>query len=629
MKKLLCILTFIAVAMGLNISAVMAATPEVVLEPAIKYSSIKSAVAADGLIYGVDTFYKQSNFFVYNPVTRTVIKNVELTNVEGSWKVLNYGNQILIGGYNKALLLSYDKTTGEVSTLVDLPSDYPTKNHTYIWDMVLDGDTLYFSANNTPTIYEYSLTNNVITNIFTNPNFTFGYYRSLEMVNGVLYAGTGAAAHLYSIDVATGIFTERLPSNLLSSAGIYGLKYVRGVLLYGEGSKFNVYGLNPTTNTTKRYMLNAVKTPHPTSNRGLLTGYTIFQGYGDYVYQFNGTTLLRVKNPSVPTVGVLVNGISVSGLDREATYSLWRNNALVTKTDLYRAGLDQYTSRAYSMVGVPGGVVVAGHGLKFYNEVTKTSVYNKNIGEAKTMCWNGINLYTANYTGATIWKYTLSDIKTPNTALDNAKYKYWKVGGQNRPTDMFCDAKRVVMTSEPEYGKYNGGLNISIIGGTKTVVNTVFHRHTPMSVDVVGDIAYVVTSATGGTGAPPLNEPARFVAYNMVTNTVVFDKILDVNEETLRSIKVFNGSVYIVGGTGKLFKTDMAGNVTDTVLTPIGLKFHVFSGKLYLAAFNDIYTVDSSLTATLVTTTKYPSFLSMSNAGNLYWVNYDSMLSTN
>ena len=542
----------------------------------------------------------------------------------------NGDDNIYIAGYLPAKLLRYNKTSKTITVILDLPAMFPERKHRFIWDIISVSGVLYFSGDFDPYIYKYEPATEELT-MYNTPLFPNGYFRSLAYYNERLYAGTGSDSHLFEIDPVNDTFIDILPSNLLGTSGITYLKVLRNTLIYTESKFYDQYGYNFSTKQTTKLLGNNLSDPNPDAV-SYIPGYTVFTGFSDLIYQFNKTKLLRTNTPFQPLVGTHLSGNIASGITRRAEYNIYNGNELTLSLELSKAGLTEYPGRTFNACMLNDKVISSGHKIRVRDLITNKVIDHICLGEPKVLAANPDYLYTANYTHAAIWRYPVADLTNPSLRFDLNKYKYFVIPKQNRPICLIADVNKIIVCSEPEYGLYGGALSIIYFNNTNLILTSIFKRHTPTFCCLIKDMIYVITSATGGSGALPLNEPARLIKYNITNKSVVFDKVIDPLEFTLTSIAANNENLFITGSKGDLYITDFNGNI-KTINTSFNFnRVYSLKNDIYVTTSGSIFSVTrdtySSLFFRKLVTTRIPHSLMLDSKNKLYWINDDDMLCT-
>jgi hypothetical protein len=157
---------------------------------------------------------------------------------------------------------------------------------------------------------------------------------------------------------------------------------------------------------------------------------------------------------------------------------------------------------------------------------------------------------------------------------------------QTRPTDAVYDERsgRLLLTTEPEYGEYEGTLSIYDVKARDfAVYRGVVPDQSVASVTVRDDVAYLGSHTRNSLGTDPIVDDATLSAFDLSGRKVLWEVTPVVGADRISDLVAFRGRVYGTTNNGKLFEFDPASRtVTATVTLGSGQSVLTLArGRLY------------------------------------------------
>jgi hypothetical protein len=206
------------------------------------------------------------------------------------------------------------------------------------------------------------------------------------------------------------------------------------------------------------------------------------------------------------------------------------------------------------------------------------------------MCVLNGFLYTANYTGANLWRFPIPGLQSVEKFdwSDARQYKLFDIGEeQNRPICMQSDSftKSIIIGSQANYGKYGGALTYyNVERNERYTKRNIVPNHTIQNVEFDQkdrNIAYLGTSGINN-GLPALKEDAHIVKWDLAARSILFNVIPKTNNLYIRSLVSFEDKLFCV-------------NYDTTVFILSGSTGEVLNNKNSLRLGQMLYSVDGNL----------------------------------
>lgn len=545
--------------------------------------------------YGVTRSGDYCRLFRYNLNTRKIDLIKEIRSSAGSWSIKRSGDNLYIGTYNSPSIYKFNLFSNDMLLLAEIPGEQ------YIWDLIEKDGVIYIGTYPSAKLFSLNIENKELVDLgMMSERGEAKYIRSLASNNQKIYTGLGTHAELIEYDILSKVKTQiPLPENNQDSF-VYQLKVHSNLLFIGLSPSTDVLVYDLDAKQYIYYLKDIITQPisQPTFNSE--TFQFSFRGYV-LEYEQSENVLRRISldfgvEPHFINETEIAS-VNENGLYFEATYQGKRT----TEVDFLNSGLKGIPALPYSMTSYQCKVFIGERRLRTIDLKYSESFYNLIFGEPKAMSVLGGELYTANYTGAQIWKYPMHLFeKGKAQSLDDESYLFLELGNnQNRPLSMDSNKNSLIIGTEPHYGTYGGAFTVITpsINERFTGVNVV-ESHSVSSVTFDRDdnnIVYVGTSDRGGTGSTPLNESAYFVKWNLIEQTEIFR--INPDESSHKIIKIISiedsDSILVLTEGGMIILIDKSTGEfkkkSEKVYREI---MYSKDGNIYSIDENSIYRID-------------------------------------
>jgi len=519
------------------------------------------------MFVGVTRNNKQGRIVFYNTDNKKFEKEVPLEGFQGAWALEAFADKIYIGTYKPAAILEFDINTGVLEEKADLTP----VGAEYIWDFAKYKDDQLFVATSGKSgkVFNFNTDTRTVKEISVGAEQQ--YTRSVEYVGDYLYAGTGAVAGLLKLqypEISDRPFQNILPAEYRKNSFVYDVKSVGDsvilglspsseILLYRDGA-FEIFGRTPISpNLCER---------EDAASIIILGNVMCYEEADDLIqsvrFSKNGTEV-KLNVIAVKHDKNNFQLVTSDGFYYNASYE----GEIVTEINLKDIGLNPQVSAPMSLSILNQEVFVGGAGgVRQHNLVTGETAYVAIPGEAKNICVSENTLYTANYTGAYVWKVAI-----PLSTEDPPQVvRVADIGNeQNRPHGMDCSKEVVIVGTEPDYGKYGGALTyINTESNDATTLRDVVLKHNILDTLIDPDnkdIVYFCTASIGGNGTTSLGEPGHIVKYGLKTNSIIFNVTPEVRSGRIHSPVILDDRLYVLSRQGFLFVLNA--NTGDIVKT--------------------------------------------------------------
>ncbi|MHA7270300.1 outer membrane protein assembly factor BamB family protein [Arthrobacter sp. HLT1-20] len=324
--------------------------------------------------------------------------------------------------------------------------------------------------------------------------------------------GNTSRACLFAYNRATGAHSRVTPAEMENDPSIRDLAILGDKLIIGTAA---------ATNPAK---MAAMDPANPVSYQiATSVGVTAknFARSGDVVYFANEFGLYQYKLSSnqisaVPYTGPALGEIwGVDAADGQVLVTSGFGfvaavdpaTGSTASTDLVEAGAQALPQAAMGMAAGGGYIYVGGNGAVARHSMAGGPVtYLRAPGEAKDAIMLGSTLYTGQYSGQGIWKYS------PDDGLPIRQVAAFPKA-QNRPLDVTWDATNKLVLVAAQADTEGGGSLWShdpATGASKHFINPIDNTQLLRAVVAQGGVAYL------GGGGPAIADGGTIVAYNPV-----------------------------------------------------------------------------------------------------------------
>jgi hypothetical protein len=558
---------------------------------ALKSLSTVAAVATGNFIYGATKSGEYCRVYRYNIALNKVDIVVPIKSAKGAWTIIEDGNYLYIGTYLTASLYRFNKITHVLDKVAAVNGE------SYIWALTKDTDgSILMTTYPHAKILKYIPASGKLVDL---GSFSKSMYvRSVATHGGMIYAGIGANAALIEYSEASHSKKNILPKQYMNDAFIYSINKVGTKLILGLSPSNRVIEFDLNTRIFKQLIADfTVKAIPPKTAKSI----THFEGISSHIFEYNPALGTLYNNSPMPlAAGIFKQGI-LSGITRDVQYmELASDGNIVKQVNLSEHGLEPIKAEPMSITALNGKVYMGERQLRMYDATTRVGYYRYITGEAKAMCIGWNSLFSAQYTGAVLWKWDILH-------WNNSGNIIWDIGNeQNRPISIKCSSDHVVITTESNYGTYGGAVSIYAKDGTRKIVRNIVPQHSVL--DAVldsrnADILYAGTSVTGGTGTLPIAGNGHIVKYNVANRKILFDIIPKLNNTGVATIEYSDNSIYAAMSDGALYKLDANTGKTKLIHSTAKITKLMLSvtGNLYGISTAGFFSIDKvKLTLTLL-----------------------------
>lgn len=551
--------------------------------------------------YGATRTGTVCHFYLFNTHSRKIEKDMVIPNASGAWAILQHGKSIYIGTYNEAFLYEYNLETEELKQLAKL------SNSAYIWDMKAYDNKLYIGTYPEARVFEYSIANNQLTDFgsFSNEK----YVRSIEVYDGKIYAGIGARAQFIEFDIQSRNKKDILPTKYSNQSFVYHLKRLGAKIFLGLSPSAGILSYDLVTGEFDELAGNLHDMP-VTEKPSFSQYSSIFWLLGRLLeYNSWDDSLLLLENADT-YISDVVDTIFVMGVTNDGVYKKFKfDGTIVESIDLTDVGLGGISTLPMSLTAMDNKVYFGGKRLGIYDVLNNHDRYKTVPGEPKSMCFLNGSLFTANYGGASVWRY---DAKILQTVEDhNLAAPDFMVldieDEQNRPKIIVANPHNstLLIGTEPNYGVYGGALSyFNVLDKGSYTIRDIVPKHTIYAVtfdQYAPEFAYVGTSVYGGTGTDPLQDDAHIFKWQIKQKRKIFDAVPEHNNKIVTSLAHTGNMLFCTTSNGSLISLN---SEDGTVLRRnTDLKFRQVlcsnDGNLYGITKTGLYQIDLHTLAVL------------------------------
>lgn len=535
----------------------------------------------------------------YDPRTEQIEDRYELPTGGGVWAMEHIGTDLYVGTYTPGDLYKIDTVTGNVSKVASMGS--------FIWALAVSPDGKIFAGTYpTAEVYEYDpATGQTMNHGVAMPGEQ--YVRSIAADESAIYAGIGTSAHLVRIDRATGEKTDILPAAYADRTFVATLDLVGSTL---------VAGMSPTATML---IFDTADTANPTEVQpegdNYITAITLEEATGDVYFGTRPSgTLYRYATTTgvLDRLGVPYDGASFYRIFPEgdliraelpgqvATYD--KRTGEFSIVDLAEAGLPPTPELAMAIAATRDYVLVSGKaGIQVHDLAAGTSRRVPLPGEAKTMTPIEGRVGLGVYTLARLW--TMRSDGSNLHEVTRVEHE------QTRPTDTEYEPESgaILMTTEPDYGKYEGSLAVhDLASGVLDVYRGVVPDQSVQSVTARSGTAYLGSHTRNSLGTEPIVPDATLSAFDLDDRRVLWETTPVPGATAIVDLAFFRGRLYGTTNDGRLFEFDPATRqVRGVVRVGAGgqSELVVARGVLYGSDGNRLYRVEPAPSRPPVLTT--------------------------
>jgi hypothetical protein len=426
--------------------------------------------------YTVITSSPNAKFTVIDIQTEKVVKQLDLTEAEGTWSIFPAkSGKVYIGTYTRSKLFEYDPVESKIT---DLHGPMESRSGAIIYQMAEDRDgNIYFGVYPESRVFRYDPKKKQFRDLGRMRDDQF-YTRGLvyDEEEHVLYAGVGGnRASLIKYDLATGKKTEMLPDEIRSRYNVvYDLNLVENRLFlkmdpnYGfivmdkkSGSivkdfgntAIHSFGVSPKSPYAEEvfFNVNGVLKRYHLKDDTVSDAPSVFGtvNLGAAVVGWGIVELESGRGPEYTLFGFA--GQSGNFFKYQLSSRIWRSFPI----ELPKVPLKLHTlgssadGRIFSAAFLPGGVGI-------YNPADGSSV-SHNTSQVEGMAALGDNMYFGVYPGARIYAY---DTTKPwkLDLLFELKPQYQ----QDRPYAMIGvpELNKLFIGTVPDYAVSGGALTV-------------------------------------------------------------------------------------------------------------------------------------------------------------------------
>ncbi|MGC4939093.1 PQQ-binding-like beta-propeller repeat protein [Kribbella sp. DT2] len=493
----------------------------------------------------------------FDPATQKIEQKVALPTGAGAWAMAHIGTDLYIGLYTPGDVYKIDTTTGALTKVAQFGS--------FIWSIAATPDGRIVAGTYPDGgVHEYDPA--------TGATRSYGaafpgeqYVRSIAADETTIYAGVGTKAHLIAIDRASGERRDVLPAQYADRTFVATLTLTGGKL---------AAGLSPTGtmlvfDTANLAAPVEVQTP---GGDQYVTAITIDEPTGDvYLGTRPSGTLYRSRGGELQRLGspydgayfnrIFVDGSTIRAELTSEVVTFDEAAGTFSGVDLGAAGLPPAPEQPMGIAATRDTVLVSGKaGIQVHDLKAGTNRRVFLPGEAKTLTPIGRDVYLGVYTLARLWS-----MKPDGSGL----HEFGRIENeQTRPTDDAYDerTRTLLISTEPDYGKYDGTLTEQQIGtGRREVHRGVVPHQSVRSVGAEDGIAYLGGATRNSLGTTPVLPEATVVAFDLRRNRTLWEVAAVPGAQAFSDVVPFRGRLYATTDDGRLAVLDQrTGKVLST-----------------------------------------------------------------
>lgn len=519
-----------------------------------------------------------TEIFIINCEKNQVEKIFELPDSATVIAFSEVNHEIYFGGIGKAVLYVYDKDKGTVSTAAHF-EDFG------IYALAADGENIYVGTKDgTAAVYKVDLKNKKIVESikdFTAQNIV---YSLLDLGDKILI-GCGTNAELYSFDKKEHNVKKMALPCLEDEICVYdmSLNSEKKPLLMLSPS-YSIVQLKDDLSVDKILC-------EDTRTLKLLSPDCQYRLYETKLWNARGEALVFYK-------GAVVGKLAAEDaynfhLDDSFNYGITRNGEFYKKNILTEEktilDLTEYMS---TNAVTPLEVIIDDEDIYFPDRcftIWKNGKYFKsnikNEPQASLLLNN--ELWTANYTDASIWVYPTENIEEIN--LEEKAYCIGKIANQCRPYQMDSTkgGKYIALGTGPLYGEYGGALTIIDCIKEKIAYTEydIVPNHTISSVicdNNKENFVYFGTKGSGETSTKIFDEQSHIVKWDIAERKAVWDISLGEINSRFDKMIILGEFLYVLDAHGYIYKcnTDTGEVIAENKSIRI-VDFIEYRGKIY------------------------------------------------
>lgn len=468
---------------------------------------------------------------------------------------LEIKDEIYFGGIGAAVLFVYDKNKKTVSTVAKF-QDFG------IYALETDGEDIYVGTKGeVAAVYKVNIENKLVTDSiknFTKQNIVY----SLLNVEEKILIGCGTNAELFSFNKKdSNIKKLQLPC-LEGEICVYGMSLNQeGQPLIFLSPSYSIVQLNSDLSVEKTLCEDSKKL-------NLLKFDNIYKLYEKEIWNVRGESIVFDR-------GDIAGRLETENAynfytDDNFYYGVTRNGEYYRKDSLtYEKQIIDLTEHMSTSSVTPLEVVIDDKNIYFPDRCFTIwkdgKCFKNNIkNEPQASLLLNDELWTANYTDASIWVYPTKNIEKID--LENEQYCIGKIANQCRPYQMDStkSGKYIALGTGPLYGKYGGALTI-IDCQKKKIAYTEYDivpNHTVSTVVCDRDdenFTYFGTKGSGETTTELFNEKCHVVKWDISKREVVWNISLGEINSRLDKIIILGDFLYVLDNHGYIYKCN-----TDT-----------------------------------------------------------------
>ncbi|MFN7161256.1 MAG: S-layer homology domain-containing protein [Candidatus Gracilibacteria bacterium] len=601
---------------------------------AFKYGTIVKNEAGEHEFYGVIAGNPESKFIRFN-LTKLKLEQELPVPAKSVWKMHEHKGKIYFGTVYPGRLMEYSPTERTLKVLGTLPAV-----NEYIWELAIDDNNIYMGTySGDPYRYEFA-TGKMIS---LGHHSEAKYSRCITVLNGKVYIGYGGARRdtkdpimeIVELDMKTGIAKNILPPEYRWLGIPAQLNAAGGKIIFASGST-KMLEYTPETGVW-RYLFNGGNIfGAPATGSGTDT----FSGYAGALFQYT-------KNASKPLKRVSSYAAAASIVNNEKILLVTADGSIleqdftgktISASNLADYGVEGVTTQPFSIAAYKGKVALAEVRMRIFDTLLGQSMLKEVPGEPKVIEFVKDTLYTANYTSTDVWRYDQNALALDSTDDYNSieKFRAFTIASaQTRPKDIAVKGEKLLIGTEPNYAAYGGAMTFYNTETKEkyTSVNIV-QDHT---INVVAfdrnnsDIAYLGSSAAGGTGATNLPQNAHVVKWDIKEKKVLFDIIPEIpasgyNYNNIDIVSKGN-KVYVLTSRSTLFVLDSTTGAILSTKTGTGMNNMMITsdGTIYTTGTNGFGTLsEDTLTQNIIKSNfgvTYHLFTEDLFNGDIYMIN--------
>lgn len=524
----------------------------------------------------------------YNLTEGRITKTATIPGVPGLWGAAAVGTDLYVCSYSPGLLFKVDTVTLEVSMVMDL-------HEVVCWNVKASPDgKLFVGTYPSAELWEYDPVTGQATN-HGRMHPSDQYLRDLAVTETTVYCGIGSHAGLTAFDRATGTTTDILPEELRSRTF--------GAVCHIAGDHLFV-GISPTAevaviNTRDHSDYQILSTPNDSfvvgvTNRGDEIWYATRPSGSIYRFRIGDTapTLVGVPVPEASNVRLgFTDDARLWSIQSSGGIFLDPQTGEVQAMDLSSPDFTPLPERPMSLCYAEDRIVVGGSlGVQVVSADKQPAFPSFRVpfgGEAKDMQTADGTVYMGVYTLARLLTLPVEGRKATEIARVAAADE------QTRPTSLVLDHRRglVLMTTEPDYGKWEGALCIWD-GQELRTYRGVLPDQTVQCACADPHGVFLGGFIRNGYGTTPVTTKARLGYFDYTTETMSW-VVEPVDADRILDLKLIGQILVGSASTGELFAMDVPSRrmLWRVDAAAVGGKLAVIDNRVYGTDGNQLWSV--------------------------------------